>query len=82
MKGQQIRTGALAVLAAFFALSAVLRASEVVAELAQRPDLTAAREGYLEQLEPGLVEAAAVSRALDDREAAIEADEAALAERQ
>ncbi|MEL6574733.1 MAG: hypothetical protein AAFQ81_02490 [Pseudomonadota bacterium] len=82
MQGPQMRTGALAVLAAFFALSAVLRASEVVAELAQRPDLAEAREGYLEQLEPGLVEAGAVSRALDERAAALEADEAALAERE
>ncbi|MEL6768857.1 MAG: hypothetical protein AAFP17_16875 [Pseudomonadota bacterium] len=63
-------------------LSAGLRASDVVAELAQRPDLAAAREGYLDRLEPGLVEAGAVSRALDQREAAIAAEEAALAERQ
>ncbi|MEM8761302.1 MAG: hypothetical protein AAGE83_13465 [Pseudomonadota bacterium] len=81
MQTRQMRTGALAVLAACFLLSALLRASEVVAELAERPDLAAAREAYLDRLEPGLAEAGALSRVLNEREAALAAGEAALEER-
>lgn len=76
-----MRTGALAVLATCFALSAVLRAGDVLAELATRPDLAAATEGYLKRLEPGLQEASAVSRALAEREAAVTEAEDALAAR-
>jgi flagellar motility protein MotE (MotC chaperone) len=79
----QSRTGALLVLAACFALSAALRAGEVVAQLAsERPDLAAAAAEYAGRLDPQLAEADRLARALDERRAALEEEEAAIAERE
>ncbi|MEM6943721.1 MAG: hypothetical protein AAF416_10255 [Pseudomonadota bacterium] len=82
MRSTQLRTGALTVLSVFFALSAVLRAGDVVAELSvPRPDIVAAEEEFLERLDPSLGGASAVARQLDARRAALDAEAAAIDER-
>ncbi|MEM6420953.1 MAG: hypothetical protein AAF698_00080 [Pseudomonadota bacterium] len=77
------RTGALAVLAASFVASAVLRAGDVLAE---RPELAAAiqeaSDAFGRRVGPELIEASRVLAAIEEREAAVAAREAALRERE
>lgn len=77
-----MRTGALALLAGCFAASALLRAGSVLAEdpgLAN--GLAEAREAFVRDVDAALVEDTRLKRALEERQATLDAREAALVTR-